>query len=234
MCKVFFAYDKAEANRKYYACRIIKLKDNRTLDKIRTEIAVMNLCNSNNLTHHFFTYYYKESLFMFVEFMDGGAMVDFVYFYLRKVPENIIAYILKNMLEGLESLHSRRQLHRDLKSDNVLMNLHGEVKIADFGFAIQLTKEILSRKSLVGTPAWMAPELIKKEPYDESVDIWSLGMVAIELVEGEPPFLRMKHHLAMQCIVNRDPPKLTKGSQDLINFVDCCLRKNPAERRKCK
>jgi len=89
--------------------------------------------------------------------MDGGAMVDFVYFYLRKIPENVIAYILKQMLMGLHSLHSRRQLHRDLKSDNVLMSLNGDVKIADFGFAIQLTKEILNRKSLVGTPAWMAP-----------------------------------------------------------------------------
>ncbi len=99
---------------------------------------------------------------MFVEYMDGGAMVDFVYYYLKKVPENIIAYILKEMLQGLDSLHSRRQLHRDLKSDNVLLSMKGEVKLADFGFAIQLTKEIMNRKSLVGTPAWMAPELIKK------------------------------------------------------------------------
>lgn len=166
MCKVFFAYDKKEEDRRYYACRIIKLKDHRTLNKIKTEIAVMNLCNSSNLTKYFFTYYYKESLFMFVEFMDGGAMVDFVYHYLKKVPENIVAYILREMLQGLDSLHSHRQLHRDLKSDNVLMSLKGEVKIADFGFAIQLTKEVLNRKSLVGTPAWMAPELIKKQPYD--------------------------------------------------------------------
>lgn len=162
---------------------------------------------------------------MFVEFMDGGAMVDFVYHYLKKVPENMVAYILKEMLQGLDSLHSRRQLHRDLKSDNVLLNMQGEVKIADFGFAIQLTKEVLNRKSLVGTPAWMAPELIKKEPYDEKVDIWSLGMVAIELVEGEPPFLRMKHQESMQKIVHTSPPVLSTGSKDLRNFVSCCLRK---------
>lgn len=85
----------------------------------------MNLCDSKNLTKYFFTYYYRDSLFMFVEFMDAGAMVDFVYFFLRKVPENVIAYILKEMLKGLDSLHSRRQLHRDLKSDNVLLNMDG-------------------------------------------------------------------------------------------------------------
>ena len=67
-------------------------------------------------------------------------MVDLVYHYIRKIPENVIAYILREMLLGLDSLHARRQLHRDLKSDNVLMSLKGEVKIADFGFAIQLTK----------------------------------------------------------------------------------------------
>lgn len=83
----------------------------------------------------------------------------------------------------------------------------------------------------MGTPAWMAPELIKKEPYDEKVDIWSLGMVAIELAEGEPPFLRMKHAQAMQCIVNREPPQLKSGSPQFANFVDCCLRKLPAERK---
>jgi serine/threonine protein kinase len=231
---VFFAYDKKEEARRYYACRIIKLKDHRTLNKIKTEVAVMNLCSSPNLTRYFFTYYYKESLFMFVEFMDAGAMVDFVYHYMKKVPEPIVAYILREMLTGLDSLHSRRQLHRDLKSDNVLLNLQGEVKIADFGFAIQLTKEILNRKSLVGTPAWMAPELIKKEPYDEKVDIWSLGMVAIELLEGEPPFLRLKHPQAMQAIVHNEPPKPKTGSPLLSNFVDCCLRKKPAERKSTR
>jgi p21-activated kinase 2 len=145
---------------------------------------------------------------MFVEYMDSGALTDFIYHYLRKIPEDVIAYIMREALIGLKSLHKKRQLHRDLKSDNILISKEGEVKIADFGFAIQLTKDKLKRKSVVGTPAWMAPELIKKEDYDEKVDIWSIGMVAIELCEGEPPFLRMPHLKAMHNIVSKPPPKL--------------------------
>lgn len=94
---------------------------------------------------------------MFVEFLNGGSLTDFLYQFTKKIPENVIAYILKQILIGLVSLHSKRQIHRDLKSDNLLYNTIGEVKIADFGFAIQLTKDRLNRKSIVGTPAWMAP-----------------------------------------------------------------------------
>lgn len=94
---------------------------------------------------------------MFIEYMNGGALTDFVYNYMKRVPEDVIAYIMKRILIGLKALHAKRQLHRDLKSDNVLISLDGEVKIADFGFAIQLTKDRLNRKSVVGTPAWMAP-----------------------------------------------------------------------------
>lgn len=121
---------------------------------------------------------------MFVEYMNGGSLTDFIYHFSVKMPEDVIAYILHQILIGLVALHSKRQIHRDLKSDNLLFNYEGEIKLADFGFAIQLTKDRLNRKSIVGTPAWMAPELIKKEDYDEKVDIWSLGMVAFELFEG--------------------------------------------------
>ena len=100
---------------------------------------------------------------MFIEYMDVGALTDFVYKYMKKIPEEIIAYIGREILLGLQALHEKRQLHRDLKSDNILINSEGEVKIADFGFAMQLTKERLNRKSVVGTPAWMPPELIKKD-----------------------------------------------------------------------
>lgn len=116
---------------------------------------------------------------MFIEYMKGGSLTDFIYQYERKIPENVIAFIMKEVLVGLKSLHVKRQIHRDLKSDNILLGSSSEIKIADFGFAIQLTKDRMNRKSVVGTPAWMAPELIKKDDYDEKVDIWSLGMVAI-------------------------------------------------------
>lgn len=126
----------------------------------------MCLCKSSCIVEYYFTYYYKESLFMFIEFMNGGALTDFIYHYLKKIPEDVIAYIMREILVGLRALHSRRQIHRDLKSDNILITMDGAVKLADFGFAIQLTKDRLNRKSVVGTPAWMAPELVKKDEYD--------------------------------------------------------------------
>ena len=81
------------------------MKDQKTLKKIRTEVAVMSLCHEKNLTEYYFTYYYKESLFMFVEFMDGGAMTDLVYHFMKKIPEDIIAYCMKELLKGLQALH---------------------------------------------------------------------------------------------------------------------------------
>lgn len=95
MCKVFYAFDREEMNRKYYACRIIKLKDKKTLNKIKTEVAVMEMCQNPSIVTYFFTYYFKESLFMFVEYMNQGALTDFVYHYLKSAPEEVIAYILR-------------------------------------------------------------------------------------------------------------------------------------------
>ena len=86
MCKVFYAYDRTEQDRKCYACRIIKMKDQKTINKIKTEAAVMCMCSSPCIVAYYFTYYYKESLFMFVEYMNGGALTDFVYQYLKKIP----------------------------------------------------------------------------------------------------------------------------------------------------
>ena len=131
-----------------------------------------------------------------MELMDAGCLteilgpdIDF--------PETHIAYVCKNVLTALSYLHHNNKLHRDIKSDNVLMNTKGEIKLADFGFAVRLTPDVVvsflfhsqreRRKSVVGTPFWMAPELIQGVGYTSKVDIWSLGITALEMADGEPP-----------------------------------------------
>ena len=118
-------------------------------------------------------------------------------------------------------LHEHKQIHRDLKSDNILVAKDGTIKVADFGFAIQLTKEQKNRKSVVGTPAWMPRQLIKKEFYNELLDVCSVGVIAVELAEGEPPFLRLPPLKAMYFIETKEPYRLnkTKFSPSYCDFV---------------
>lgn len=124
-----------------------------------------------------------------MELMDAGCLTEILGPEIN-FPETHIAYVCKNILNALSYLHHNNRLHRDIKSDNVLLNSQGEIKLADFGFAVGLTQEENRRKSVVGTPFWMAPELIRGSAYDGSVDIWSLGITALEMADGEPPYYR--------------------------------------------
>jgi len=108
----------------------------------------------------------------------------------KQYSEDVVKYVLKKSLEGLDFLHQKHIIHRDIKSDNLLMSQNGEVKLADFGYACQLTEEKAGRKSKVGTVCWMAPELIRGErSYTTKVDIWSYGIFAMEMADGDPPYI---------------------------------------------
>ena len=123
----------------------------------------MKLCSSQYIVRYHFSYYFRDSLFMFIEYMDQGSLTNFIKFFGgKKIPEKVIAFILSQIIKGLTSIHIHHQIHRDIKSHNILLNKSGDAKIGDFGYALQLTAEKLSVKGLVGTTAWMAPELIKK------------------------------------------------------------------------
>ena len=167
-----------------------------------------------------------------MELMDAGCLteilgpdIDF--------PESHIAYVCRNVLNALAYLHRNNKLHRDIKSDNVLINSKGEIKLADFGFAVGLTQEENRRKSVVGTPFWMAPELIRGMAYDGSVDIWSLGITALEMADGEPPYYREPPLRALLLIHTSPSPTVrnpSKWSPLFIDFLKHCLDLEPLKR----
>ena len=155
---------------------------------IKNEIALQAMSRHENVVRYIECFQVQDKLWVIIELMDGGDLTSLCGKG-RKWDERAIAYVCQQTLQALEFLHASHKLHRDIKSDNILYNSRGEVKIADFGFAAGLHSEKKNRTSIVGTPYWMAPELIKSEKYDAKVDVWSLGITAIEMADGQPPLI---------------------------------------------
>jgi protein-serine/threonine kinase len=142
------------------------------------------------------------------------------------MSEPLIALMCRDTLRGLAYIHSGYRIHRDVKSDNILLSDDGLLKIADFGYAAELSREKLKRNTIVGTPYWMAPELIKGAKYDQRVDVWSLGIMAMEMAEGEPPYMEFPPLRALFLISTKGIPPLREASRwsdDMTEFISSCL-----------
>ena len=174
-----------------YALKYMKSGKKKDRQGIINEIGIMKICkDSPGIVKCNEVYDYDKKIWIFLELMDCGALTDYVGSGRSTISEEVCSYILLQTVRGLHSLHAKNIMHRDIKSDNILINSLGDIKLADFGYSAQLTQENKGRKTRVGTIYWMAPELIKgKKNYDSKVDIWSFGIFALELADGEPPYL---------------------------------------------
>jgi len=166
--------------------------------------------------------------------MQGGCLTDVLEaFDTVQMDEAQIAYLSRESLKALSYIHNLHRIHRDIKSDNVLLGADGSVKLADFGYAAQLTKKQQKRNTVVGTPYWMAPELIRGHDYGTKVDIWSLGIMVMEMAEGEPPYMEFPPLRALFLITTKGIPGLKepeKWSRDFQEFFNSCLEKDPESR----
>nr|XP_012630112.1 serine/threonine-protein kinase PAK 4 isoform X2 [Microcebus murinus] len=216
---------------KLVAVKKMDLRKQQRRELLFNEVVIMRDYQHENVVEMYNSYLVGDELWVVMEFLEGGALTDIVTH--TRMNEEQIAAVCLAVLQALSVLHAQGVIHRDIKSDSILLTHDGRVKLSDFGFCAQVSKEVPRRKSLVGTPYWMAPELISRLPYGPEVDIWSLGVMVIEMVDGEPPYFNEPPLKAMKMIRDNLPPRLKnlhKVSPSLKGFLDRLLVRDPAQR----
>ncbi|XP_029934832.1 myosin-IIIa isoform X1 [Myripristis murdjan] len=212
-------------------------------EEIEAEYNILKALSDHSNVVKFYGMYYKkdvkcgDQLWLVLELCNGGSVTDLAKGMLKRgdrMDEAIIAYILHEALMGLQHLHVNKTIHRDVKGNNILLTTQGGIKLVDFGVSAQLTNTRLRRNTSVGTPFWMAPEVIACEQqldstYDARCDVWSLGITAIELGDGDPPLSDLHPMRALFKIPRNPPPTLHQPelwSDQFNDFICKCLIKD--------
>ncbi|XP_050680329.1 mitogen-activated protein kinase kinase kinase kinase 5 isoform X2 [Leptidea sinapis] len=219
------------------AIKVIKLEPGDDFAIIQQEILMMKDCRHPNIVAYYGSYLRRDKLWISMEYCGGGSLQD-IYHVTGPLSELQIAYMCRETLTGLSYLHSMGKMHRDIKGANILLTECGDVKLADFGVSAQITATINKRKSFIGTPYWMAPEVAaveKKGGYNQLCDIWACGITAIELAELQPPMFEL-HPMRVLFLMSKSgfkPPQLKereRWSQTFHAFLKLALTKNPKKR----
>lgn len=222
---VYAAIEKQ--SKQMVAVKKMNLRKQQRRELLFNEVVIMKDYNHENIVEMYSSFIVADELWVVMEYLVGGSLTDIVTRTGLKMKEYQIATVCKSVLRALVYLHEKGVIHRDIKSDCILLDDEGRIKLSDFGFCAQINTEINKRKSLVGTPYWMAPELISREPYGTAVDIWSLGIMVIEMIDGEPPhFNETPREAMMRTKKSKTPPgvkQANKISASLSGFLDRML-----------
>ncbi|KAL6637875.1 hypothetical protein ACP70R_025447 [Stipagrostis hirtigluma subsp. patula] len=213
------------------AVKIISLTEGEEgYEDIRGEIEMLQQCSHPNVVRYFGSYQGEEYLWIIMEYCGGGSVADLIGITEEPLDESQIAYVCREALKGLAYLHSIFKVHRDIKGGNILLTEQGEVKLGDFGVAAQLTRTMSKRNTFIGTPHWMAPEVIQESRYDGKVDVWALGVSAIEMAEGMPPRSTV-HPMRVIFMISSEPAPMLEDKEKwsllFHDFIAKCLTKDP-------
>ncbi|XP_056250526.1 STE20-like serine/threonine-protein kinase isoform X2 [Seriola aureovittata] len=230
--KVYKAQNKQ--NGTLAAAKVIDTKTEDELEDYMVEIDILASCNHHHIVKLLDAFYFEGKLWILIEFCAGGAVDAIMLELERPLTEPQIRVVCRQTLEALSYLHENKVIHRDLKAGNILLSLDGDVKLADFGVSAKNTKTLQRRDSFIGTPYWMAPEVVmcetsKDRPYDYKADIWSLGVTLIELAQIEPPNHEMNPMRVLLKIAKSEPPTLmnpSRWSSEFNDFLRKALDKN--------
>lgn len=228
------------SNKRRLAIKVVNLETCPIeIDNLRAEVAFWATCRHPNVVEYYGSFIDKSILYILMEYMSGGSCYEIMRYNHPKGigSETLIATILREVLKSLEYFHENRQLHRDVKAGNILINERGEVKIADFGIAANLVEQgqrKRARFTVIGTPCYMAPEILAAGiGYTEKADIWSLGITAIELATGSAPYANLYPLEVIVRISNSPPPTLPESSNfssPFRDFVRQCLQQTASKR----
>jgi len=224
---VFKALDKRDGL--IVAIKVLEM-DSEDTAELQKEINILKECHSEHIVAYKGSFEKDRNIWIVMEYCGAGSLCDLMAICERTLTEDQIASVMKQSLYGLHYLHNAKKIHRDIKSGNILLTHEGDCKLADFGVSAELTTTMAKRKTVIGTPYWMAPEVLQSAEYNGKADIWSLAITAMELAVGEPPHSNIHPMRAIFLIPTSEPPTLpepAKYSREFNDFLKVCLNKNP-------